>query len=83
MRTVTGIGSGYVDISPALSRNSLVGESIIDWKTGTDFVYDLNLQNTSPAIDAGADLSADIGSTDKNGNSHSGGSWDIGAYESF
>jgi hypothetical protein len=82
MRTITTVGSDYIDIDPALSAISKTGKEIVDWKNAANFIYDLSLKNNSPAINAGTNLSANIGALDYAGISRPQGSaWDIGAYE--
>ena len=83
IRTVTASGNGsYVDIAPPLSKNSMAGETILNWKDASDFVYDLHLKDSSPLINKGINLSAEIGDLDKDGVSRpQNGAWDIGAYE--
>ena len=54
---------------------------ILNWKNIDNFVYDLSLKENSPLIDAGTDLSPEIGNLDKDGKEREPGAWDIGAYE--
>jgi hypothetical protein len=82
VRTVSAVGADYIDVSPDLSEVSTSNEVILNWKAVGSFTYDLNIKEGSPAIDAGADLSAAIGNLDANGVTRPQGlNWDIGAYE--
>ncbi|MFC1782470.1 choice-of-anchor Q domain-containing protein, partial [Planctomycetota bacterium] len=93
VRTVTEVGADYIEFTPArpdpsesmptiIDRMDIGGIFILNWKDIDEFVYDLSLKPGSPLIDAGTDVSAEIGSLDKNGVSRPQGSnWDIGAYE--
>ena len=81
-RVVATVEATYITFAPALGAASAVDEVILNWGASDDFVIDVRLADGSPAVNAGTDLSATIGTLDAAGTIRpEGAAWDIGAYE--
>jgi hypothetical protein len=93
VRTVTAVGPlvtdgygslpAYINVTPGLDQPQppMAGDMVLDWRSDTNFTFNLRPEAGSPVIGAGENLAGTVPAVDADGSARNlTGPWDIGAY---